>query len=57
MKNKTQTIRILDVVVIGPTMIYAGAIKSTLPTWSKWALIGFGAATIVYNANNYLKNK
>ena len=57
MKDKTQVIRILDVVVIAPTMIYAGTTKSDLPPIVKLGLLGFGIATLVYNGNNYLKNR
>lgn len=55
--QKTQAIRVVDVAVIGPVMIYAGAVKSSLPQWTKFALVGFGIATIIFNFDNYLKNK
>lgn len=59
MKDKskiTQTIRIVDVVILAPFMIYAGARPSNLPTWIKWGLIGTGISTFVYNGYNYFKN-
>lgn len=56
-KNKTQLIRIVDVVLIGPVMIYAATRKSSLSENTKLLLLGFGVATILYNGNNYLKNK
>jgi hypothetical protein len=51
-----QTIRLIDVLFIGPFLIYVGTNKElSLPI--RLALIGLGAATIIYNGNNYLKNK
>lgn len=53
--GKTQKIRILDVFVIGPMMIYGG-----LELRRKHRILGavlslFGVATIVYNGRNYLR--
>jgi hypothetical protein len=50
--TKTQTIRLLDVFMIGPLMIYFGyraeaSIFSILLTF-------FGATTITYNLKNYM---
>jgi hypothetical protein len=50
---KSQAVRLADVFVIGPIMIY-GATKISEPTWLKWALGLFGASTILYNAQNYV---
>lgn len=56
--EKTQLIRILDVVGIGPLMIYAGAkTKEELPGWVRAALILSGITTIGYNGANYLKQR
>jgi hypothetical protein len=52
----TQQIRLLDVFFIGPVMIYAGG-QGRHKDWLNIALIGIGVATIIYNGNNYLKNK
>ena len=54
--SKSQNIRLIDVFVIGPVMIYAGTFK-TLPTWIRISLISLGACTVVYNAKNFLENK
>lgn len=53
--QKSQTIRLIDVFFIGPAMIYAGTFK-TLPTWLRVTMVVTGACTIIYNANNYIKN-
>ena len=57
MKSKGQLIRIIDVVAIGPFMIYAGTRKSNLPPWARVGLIVLGGSTIIYNGRNYLINK
>ncbi len=57
-REKTQIIRIIDVVGIGPLMIYAGAkAESDLPKSVRAALIIAGVATIGYNGMNYLANE
>jgi hypothetical protein len=49
---KTQTIRIVDVIFIGPLMVYASAYLSG---WQKQALLISGLATMAYNAANFLE--
>lgn len=55
--SKSQTIRIIDVVLIGPTLVYAGAVKSNLPKVIRGALVLFGVCTIYYNFKNYYETK
>ena len=51
-----QDVRLLDVFFIGPFLIYVGMNKQlSLPT--RVALVTLGVSTILYNGNNYLKNK
>jgi hypothetical protein len=53
--QKSQMIRIIDVAILGPFMIYAG---TKLPTRiMQTAMIAAGVLTISYNLNNYLKNR
>ena len=54
--QKSQNIRLLDVFVIAPVLIYAGTQKS-LPMWLRYSLIGIGVATAYYNGKNYMVNK
>ena len=54
--QKSQNIRLADMFLIGPFLIYVGT-KKELSQPIKLALIGIGIATIIYNGNNYLKNK
>lgn len=53
---KTQRIRILDIVVIGPLMIYFGVLHEPMNIFSL-LLIFFGATTMTYNLKNYLHAK
>lgn len=50
---KSQTIRLLDVLVIGPVMIRSGWHLRNRPIGGILTL--FGIATIVYNLSNYLE--
>jgi len=54
--SKSQNIRLIDVFVLAPIMIYAGTHKA-LPMWIRVSLIGMGVATAVYNGKNFLENK
>jgi uncharacterized membrane protein len=51
--TKTQTVRIVDVVLIGPLMIYFGH-HATRPSLFSILLTFFGATTITYNLKNYI---
>lgn len=53
---KSQNIRILDIVVIGPLMIYFGVSHKPMNFFSL-LLIFFGATTITYNLKNYLHTR
>ena len=47
-----QGIRLIDVFVLGPFMVYAG-IKSRIPNWMRAAMIVSGALTIIFNWSRY----
>lgn len=51
-----QDVRLLDVFVIGPFLIYAG-MQPQLSKPVRIGLVIFGVATILYNGHNYLKNR
>ena len=53
---KSQNIRILDILVIGPLMIYFGVSRDPMNIFSL-LLIFFGATTITYNLKNYLHTR
>lgn len=50
---KAQPVRLADVLVFGPLMIYSGLGKNP-PRWVKGGLIVIGVGTILYNLQNYL---
>jgi len=50
--SKSQRMRLLDVLVLGPFMVgYAS--KKKHPKWARLFMAGFGIGTIVYNFLNY----
>jgi hypothetical protein len=56
--SKSQTVRLIDVLVIAPILIYVGVkYQKSMPKLLSLSLITIGAATAIYNAKNYIKNK
>lgn len=53
---KTQNIRLIDILFLGPIMTYAG-FKYPLPPLVKYTLLIGGIATILYNANNFVRQQ
>lgn len=51
---KAQGVRLADVFLFGPLMVYS-ALDRTPPPWMKAAMLGIGIGTILYNARNYLE--
>lgn len=51
---KTQFVRIADVLIFGPFMLYAAS-RTKLNKNEKLILITIGVGTIIYNAINYKK--
>jgi len=51
---KAQGVRLADIFVFGPLMLYAGLGKET-PQWLKLGMIIIGAGTIVYNLVNFME--
>lgn len=51
-----QQVRILDIFIVAPFCFYVASQK-TLPTPIRAGLIVLGATTLLFNGNNYLKNK
>jgi len=49
---KAQSVRVADVWVFGPLMIYSALGKST-PTWVRVGMLIIGIGTIAYNLHNY----
>ncbi len=55
-EKNTQMIRLIDVFLIGPLLIYT-SFQKYLPKWLRVSLLVIGVSTILYNGNNYIKNK
>jgi hypothetical protein len=49
-----QTIRLIDVFVIAPILIYAST-RERINKPTRYAILAIGIATLVYNGHNYLK--
>jgi hypothetical protein len=49
-----QYIRLMDVFVLAPVMVYASTFKG-LPDWVRVVLLVSGVATLVFNGKNYLE--
>jgi hypothetical protein len=54
---KTQSVRLIDIFYLGPSMAYAGMLPSRLPGWLRLTLVIGGVLTVIYNGRNYLLNK
>lgn len=51
---KSQDVRLVDVFLLGPFMMWAGWEESGLPAWARTVLFVSGVATVYYNGRNYL---
>ena len=56
MNEKSQIVRLLDIFVIAPFLIYA-AKKASLNNLDSSALVILGVLTATYNYKNYVKNR
>lgn len=52
-----QQVRLLDVFVVAPFLIYTSTLKGNPSKWVRLSLLVLGVATLVYNGSNYLKEK
>ena len=56
--QKTQWVRLVDVFIYGPYLIYLSMQDDyTFSYYEKIFLLFFGASTITYNARNYIGHK
>lgn len=53
--QKSQMLRLWDVFMLGPIMIYVGA--NRLKGWERNFIVSAGILTMIYNGKNYLENK
>lgn len=55
--SKSQRIRLVDVLFLGPLMVKIGLKKGILSNTEKSLMVIFGLSTIYYNYKNYQANK
>ncbi|MBK7363004.1 MAG: hypothetical protein IPJ01_11970 [Micavibrio sp.] len=56
--QKSQAVRLVDVLVIAPIIVYAGVkYFKVMPKFLSLSLITIGVATAVYNGRNFMINK
>lgn len=54
-REKPQPIRLADVLLLGPLMIYVATTPDQPPEAAFDALLAAGAATVTFNGRNYLR--
>jgi hypothetical protein len=55
--SKSQLVRALDVLAVGPLMVAGGsALRRTSPTLGL-TLVALGVATVIYNGHNFLETR
>ena len=55
--QKSQFVRGIDILFIAPFLFYVSRKKTGLTKTDKFIILIIAVATLVYNLNNYLKNK
>jgi hypothetical protein len=55
--QKSQTVRLIDIFVIAPFLAYVAFKGNGLEQYERLGLYILAVATLVYNADNYLKTK
>lgn len=54
-KEKSQRIRLVDMFLLGPFMIWFGIQAQAVPDLAKGVMVISGIATVIYNGRNYLR--
>lgn len=54
--DRVQEIRLIDVFLLGPFMVWFGVTASGVAEWASVVMIVSGVFTVVYNGWNYLRN-
>ena len=55
--QKSQAVRLYDVFLLAPFLIYVGYKAKGLQNWERYGIYLIGVSTLLYNGRNYLKNK
>jgi len=51
---KAQYLRVIDVLFLGPFMVWFGIVADGIALWAQIVMVFFGITTIFYNAKNWL---
>lgn len=55
--QKSQRVRLYDMFLLGPFLVYIAMKKGALTDWEKFGIGFIAITTILYNGRNYLKNR
>jgi len=55
--EKTQEIRLMDIFMLAPFLVWFGATATGVPQWAKIVMIISGILTAWYNGRNYLRKR
>ena len=55
--QKSQTVRLYDVLAIAPFLFYVGNKATGLAQWERYGIYLIAAGTLIYNGSNYLRNR
>ena len=54
--QKSQIVRLYDIFLLAPFLLYVGYKAKGLKNWEKYGIYLIGITTILYNGRNFLKN-
>ncbi len=57
MIGKTQQVRLIDVFLLGPFMVWFAVVSKDVPEWAKITLAVAGVLTSLYNGHHFLKQE
>lgn len=55
--EKTQEIRLVDIFLLSPFMVWFGITATNVPQWTKFVMVISGILTAWYNGRNYLRKR
>jgi hypothetical protein len=55
--GKTQEVRLIDVFLLGPFMVWFAAAAQGVPQWAKIALAVSGVLTTLYNGHHFIREE
>ena len=55
--GKTQEVRLIDVFLLGPFMVWFAAVSQGVPQWAKVVLAVSGVLTTLYNGHHFIREE